>query len=950
MKISNRIFITIGVIYLVASIIIVALVNYNMRKQAFIEAESKALMLLNHNLAVHEYLQELKHKLSSWSESFRPPDYFDPTWMSSTYAIRQINHYFVLLEKAKYFYKECAINARTSENEASPHERVFLEQLARDPKLVERSEIQTLNGQPFLVIMRRGLEMKKPCLQCHSTPDRAPGDLVKIYGPTRSFGRLEGEVIHAISIRIPLAEAYGQANRLSWHLSGILLALLGCLFASQTWIGKHLLFDPMAALRQKALEIAQSDARLGETIPVPPSPELRDLTTAFNAMSRNLRQGHDFLEERVRQRTADLNQLNERLEQDILQRKQAEEALRESEKTLRGLLDANPESLLLVDKELTVITANQTTAQRLGKRLDELIGVRLYDLFSRDLSKRRRPYFDEVIRTGQPVQFEDIREGINFYIYAHPVLDAAGKVSRVAILGVDITERKRAAKSIKENLRLRQQILDTIPSPIFYKGIDGRYQGVNHSFLQFHGKTIEQVLGKTINEVFPKEIAEKYLWMDQDLFQHPGIQVYEFHSYDAQGQRREMLVHKATFLDKDGSIAGLAGIMIDITEQKKAEEERLRFSKLESLSTLAGGIAHDFNNILTAILGNIGLAMLDGKIEDRVQERLARAEQACLRAQSLAQQLLTFAKGGAPIIKSISIAKLLKESPILALSGSKSRHEVSIPDDLWSVEADEAQINQVISNLLINADQAMPRGGIIKIKAENSLVETGSNLPISKGKYVKFVIADQGIGISPKNLDQIFDPYFSTKQKGNGLGLATAYSIIKNHSGHIQVESQLDVGATFHIYLPATDKGVPAAEPETVKPTMGQGKVLVMDDEEMVREVLGGMLSRLGYEADFANDGSQAIEKFVQAKEANQAFDAVILDLTIPGGMGGKEAIQGLLKIDPQVKAIVSSGYSDDPIMADFRKYGVSEVIAKPYRVLELSKILQRVIPEKRAN
>jgi two-component system, cell cycle sensor histidine kinase and response regulator CckA len=950
MKISNRILITTGVIYLVASIIIVGLVNYSMRKQALIEAESKALMLLNHNLAVHQYLQELKPTLYSLSKSLHPADYFDPSWMSSTYAIRQINHYFRLLEKAKYYYKECAINARTPENEADPHEKVFLEQLARDPKLVERSEVLTLNGQPFLVIMRRGLEMKKSCLQCHSTPDRAPGDLVKIYPPTRSFGRLEGEVIHAIAIRIPLAEAYGQANRLSWHLSGILLTLLGCLFASQTWIGKHLLFDPMAALRQKVLEIAQSEARLGETIAVPPGPELRDLTTAFNAMSRNLRQSHDFLEERVRQRTADLNQLNERLEQDILQRKQAEEALRESEKTLRVLLDANPESLLLVDNELTVITANQTAAQRLGKRLDELIGVRLYDLFSKDLSKRRRSLIDEVIRTGQPVQFEDIREGINFYTYAHPVLDAAGKVSKVAILGLDITERKRVEKSIKENLRLRQQILDTIPSPIFYKGIDGRYQGINQAFLQFYGKTMEQVLGKTAHDVFPKEIAEKYLRMDQDLFQHPGIQVYEFHNYDAQGQRREMSLHKATFLDKDGSIAGLAGIMIDITEQKKAEEDRLRFSKLESLSTLAGGIAHDFNNILTAILGNIGLAMLDGKIKDRVQERLARAEQACLRAQSLAQQLLTFAKGGAPMLKSISIAKLLKESPILALSGSKSRHEVSIPDDLWSVEADEAQINQVISNLLINADQAMPRGGIIKIKAENCLVAAGSNLPISKGKYVKFAIADQGIGIPPKNLDQIFDPYFSTKQKGSGLGLATVYSIIKNHSGNIQVESQLGVGATFHIYLPATDKGVPAAEPERAKLTMGQGKVLVMDDEEMIREVLGGMLSRLGYDADFASDGSQAIEKFVQAQEANQAFDAVILDLTIPGGMGGKEAIQGLLKIDPQVKAIVSSGYSDDPIMADFRKYGVSEVIAKPYRVSELSKILRRVIPEQRAH
>src|SRR5208337_843438 len=286
-------------------------------------------------------------------------------------------------------------------------------------------------------------------------------------------------------------------------------------------------------------------------------------------------------------------------------------------------------------------------------------------VYSKDLADRYSE-MDAALFRQPGVQIYDFsmdradgaRRDINFHKATYST--AAGTLAGLVGVMIDITERKRADESIKEGLRLRQQILDTIPSPIFYKDIDGRYQGVNQAFLQFYGKTMEQVLGKTVHEVFPKEIAEKYLRMDQDLFQHPGIQVYEFYNYDAHDQRREMSLHKATFLDKDGSIAGLAGIMIDITEQKKAETERLRFSKLESLGTLAGGIAHDFNNILMAILGNIGLAMLDGTIAPQVRERLAQSEQACLRAQALSRQLLTFAKGGTPIKKIVSIADLIK--------------------------------------------------------------------------------------------------------------------------------------------------------------------------------------------------------------------------------------------------------------------------------------------------
>ena len=823
MKISNRMLITFGAIYLVASIIIVGLVNYNMRKQALIEAESKALMLINHNLAVHNYFQqELKPKLFAWSEPFRAPDYFEPAWMSSTYAIRQMNDHFKSLEKSKYYYKECAINARTPENEADPHEKTFLEQLSKDPKLVERSEVRTLNGQPVFVIMRRGLEMEKSCLRCHSTPGRAPADLVKIYGPTCSFGRHEGEVVHAISIRIPLAEAYGQANRLSWHLSGILLALLGCLFASQTYISKRWLFDPMAALRQKALEIAESETRLGETIPVPPGPELRDLTTAFNAMSHNLRQSHDSLEDRVKQRTADLNRLNERLEQDIFQRKQTEEALRESKQKLLSIFRAAPVGIGLASNRV-IQEANETLCRMTGYGREQLVGQNARMLY---------PTEEDYNYVGTE-KYRQIAEG------------STGTVE---------TRWKRQ-----------------------------------------DGEIIHLILSST-----PLD---------------------------------------ATDLSK-----GVTFTALDITELKRAEIERLHYSKLDSLATLAGGIAHDFNNILTAILGNIGLAMLEGQIGPKVRERLSQAEQSCLRAQTLSQQLLTFAKGGAPIKKIVSIPKLLKESSRLTLSGSNSLSEFSIPEDLWSVEADEGQISQVFSNLLINADQAMPEGGIIKIGAENIVVAGRSGLPLANGNYVKITFADQGVGISPQYLDKIYDPYFTTKQKGSGLGLATAYSIIKNHSGLIKVESQLGVGTAFEIYLPAKEGGPSAALDEPVTLPTGQGKVLLMDDDEKIRDVLCRMLGHLGYEVDFASDGSQAVEKFVKAKEAGRPFAAVILDLTIPGGMGGKETIDKLLKIDPQVKAIVSSGYSDAPIMAEFGKYGFSGVIAKPYRIIELGKVLNMVI------
>jgi CheY-like chemotaxis protein/anti-sigma regulatory factor (Ser/Thr protein kinase) len=374
------------------------------------------------------------------------------------------------------------------------------------------------------------------------------------------------------------------------------------------------------------------------------------------------------------------------------------------------------------------------------------------------------------------------------------------------------------------------------------------------------------------------------------------------------------------------------------------EEELLRTEKLESIGILAGGIAHDFNNLLTAILGNISLVRLCVDPEDDIYERMVEAEEASLRAKDLTQQLLTFSKGGAPVKKIVSISELVRESAIFALRGSDVKCDFSVPDDLWAVEVDEGQISQAIQNLIINADQAMPEGGTIHASCKNVTICEDDIKILKDGRYVMISIKDHGVGIPEENLEKIFDPYFTTKERGSGLGLATTYSIIKKNGGHITVESEVGVETTFHIYLPASKKRPIKKEKRGKRADIIKGKILVMDDEEMVRLVARTMLKRIGYEVESANDGAEAIELYKKAKELGQPFDAVIMDLTVPGGMGGKEAIKKILDVDPEVKAIVSSGYFNDPVMADFKRYGFCGVVAKPYTIRELSEVLSALM------
>lgn len=430
---------------------------------------------------------------------------------------------------------------------------------------------------------------------------------------------------------------------------------------------------------------------------------------------------------------------------------------------------------------------------------------------------------------------------------------------------------------------------------------------------------------------------------------NPILKISQVAGKVAKGNLDEKVDYSSS--DEIGSLAKTFNQMIqDLrkrrAERQKMEEERLRSSKLESVGILAGGIAHDFNNILTGIVGNLSLALTYLKPDEKVRKLITEAEVASFRAKDLTQQLLTFSKGGMPIKKTVYISKLITDSVSFALRGSKINHTFLMPEDLSPVEIDGGQMSQVIHNLIINAVQAMPEGGAIEIKGKNITVEEAETLSLPKGKFIKLSIKDQGIGIPGKYLQNIFDPYFTTKKEGSGLGLASSYSIINKHEGLLTVESEMGIGTTFHIYLPASKEKVKLEKitKEEVKSVSGKGKILIMDDQEVIRNIVDKMLSSFGFQVESAVDGEEAINLYKKAKKSGEPFNAVILDLTVPGGMGGKEAIKKLLEIDPNVKAVVSSGHSNDPVMAEFKKYGFTDVVAKPYRTQEIRDVLLRVV------
>ncbi|MBA7614029.1 Sensor histidine kinase RcsC [subsurface metagenome] len=529
-------------------------------------------------------------------------------------------------------------------------------------------------------------------------------------------------------------------------------------------------------------------------------------------------------------------------------------------------------------------------------------------------------------------------------------------------LSHDFAMMASAIKAREDEIRrvniFLDSIIENIPNMIFVKDARSfKYIRINKSVEDLLGYARESIIGKEDHDYLQEEELDLFISRDREVLENGKLLDIPEEMIKTKNRGDRILRTKIIpIFDENNEPRYLLGISEDITDFKKMEEELLNAKKLESVGILAGGIAHDFNNILTAILGNMELAKMYAGREGKILERLAQAEKAALRAKDLTRQLLTFSRGGAPVKRLTSMIELLKETAAFALSGSNVTCEFKISDRLFPADVDEGQISQVINNLVINADQSMPEGGRITIYAENVTVEPeestdsaggnnqpGLNLPLQKGNYIKVVIQDHGKGIPEEDQARIFDPYFTKKEGGSGLGLASAYSIVKRHEGHISVKSEVGIGTAFTVYLPAAEGNLPSKKSSEAQKVSMKGKALVMDDEEPVRSVLSEMLGSIGYKISLAEDGAEAVELYSKAKASNRPFDVVFMDLTVPGGMGGKEAVKVLLEIDPDVKVIVTSGYSNDPVMADYKSFGFAGVVAKPFKLEDLSETLKDV-------
>lgn len=633
---------------------------------------------------------------------------------------------------------------------------------------------------------------------------------------------------------------------------------------------------------------------------------------------------------------------------DITELKKTQAAARQSEQHFRTLAETTPAAIFL-HKGKEMVYANPASARLTGYSVEELKEMNFWEAVhpedaamvrERGLARQK----GEEVPASYEVRILTKRKQQRWAeIMGNPVTVEG----EPAVLGtaLDITARKLAEEALQASEELYRSLIQTSPDAIIVTDLNGQIMMVNQrAFELFGASSAEELVSKEIFSLLAKGEGRRAQGIVEKTLREGSVTAIEYRLLRLNGEEFLGEMNASRIAGTDGTAQAFLCVVRDITARRQAEEMMIRAEKLESVGLLAGGIAHDFNNIMTAVLGNIALGRRAmSRDPAAARRRLEAAEQAVVDAKHLTQQLLTFSRGGEPITQTADLAALLREATTLALSGSNVEATFSLPEKLGLVDVDVGQINQVISNLVINASQAMPDGGWIEVSACEREITDDELPPLAAGKCIVFAIADKGAGIPEKDLAHVFDPYFTTKNEGSGLGLASCHSIIRRHGGTIAVESELGRGSTFRVTLPASVTGE-NSDSGARRGAVTNGRILVMDDDDVVREVAIQMLAESGFEAVGACDGQEAIERYRVARETGSPFAAVILDLTVPGGMGGKEAVIGLKKVDPKVKAIVSSGYSNDPVMSEFYNYGFEGVVTKPFTFEELQDTVYEVL------
>ncbi len=640
---------------------------------------------------------------------------------------------------------------------------------------------------------------------------------------------------------------------------------------------------------------------------------------------------------------------------DITARKRSEEKLRQTSERFRTILDASPAAIIALNPDGIVTLWNKSAERIFGWKKTEVIG-QFYPVVPGDNIGEFRSVVGQILQ-GRSVLGAEVRRRkkdrspVDIMISAGPLHDTGGKISSILAVVTDITDSRKTEHDLRVAHAELKQIFNTAADGMVVIDRDFNIVRVNDTFLKLLGMTREGVMGRKCYEIFPSDsVCHTADCPHVRILSGEESVEIEVEKPRRDGTKFPAIVKAAPFRNPEGELVGIVEDIRDVSERKKMEEAILKARNLESVSLLAGGIAHDFNNLLQGLLGNISIAASHLRPDDKAHRYIAHTQNIAGIARSLTGQLLSFSRGYTPVRKPLLLCDKLAEWVNFALTGTNLKGDFDIGDDSTTVEVDEGQIRQVIQNLVLNARDAMPNGGRLKVRSQRVHCGKDEGAALKEGMYMKISISDQGTGIPGKNLNRIFNPYFSTKnmgtQKGMGLGLAICHSIMDQHGGSITAESRENIGSTFTIYLPISEKEVPrAAETGTLekKSVSYKGRVLIMDDEKIVTDVAKAWLSQLGYESDVAREGVEAIELYRNAQREGSPFDIVILDLTTPGGLGGKETIAELRSIDPHVRAIVSSGYSQEPIMNSYGQSGFLGSLPKPYTFSELAAVLSQI-------